>query len=165
MYRRKVTRKRRDPLEARGELEEVTMFGHRLAADFIVVNKSHANDKEAVLVIRDEFSGYLAANPCARRNADVVVKSTLTFLGPSYHEHPTIMCKTDNAPEFLSACTTLGFVHEPTLARRFPCNSVMEREIRTSEEITRAAHLGAGFHMMLDLWQHSVQYAATVINA
>ena len=140
MYRRKVTRKRRDPLEARGELEEVTMFGQRLAADFIVVNKSHANDKEAVLVIRDEFSGYLAANPCARRNADVVVKSTLTFLGPSYHERPTIMCKTDNAPEFLSACTTLGFVHEPTLARRFPRNSVIEREIRTSEEISRVPH-------------------------
>ena len=34
MYRRKVTRKRHDPLEARGELEEVTMFGQRLAADF-----------------------------------------------------------------------------------------------------------------------------------
>ena len=91
-----------------------------------------------MLVIRDEFSGYLAANPCATRNADVVGKSTLTFLGPSYHEHPTIMCKTDNAPEFLSACATLGFVHEPTLARRFPRNSVIEREIRTSEEITRS---------------------------
>ena len=42
---------------------------------------------------------------------------------------------------------------------------MIERETRTLEEITRAAHLCAGFHMMLDLWQHSVQYAATVINA
>ena len=50
MYRRKVTRKRHDPLEARGELEEVTKFGQRLALDFIVVNKSHANDKEAVVL-------------------------------------------------------------------------------------------------------------------
>ena len=84
MYRRKVTKKRHDPLEARGGLEEVTMFGQRLAADFIIVNKSHANDKEAVgLVIMDEFSGYLAAYPCARRNADVVVKSILSFL----HNH------------------------------------------------------------------------------
>ena len=166
MYRRKVTRKRHDPLEARGELEEVTKFGQRLALDFIVVNKSHANDKEAVvLVIRDEYSGYLAAYPCAKRNSDNIVRSTLSFLGPSFHEHPTIMCKTDNAPEFMSACTTLGFVHEPTLARRWPHNSVVEREVRTLEETTRAAHLGAGFHMLLDLWQHSVQYAATVINA
>ena len=75
------------------------------------------------------------------------------------------MCKTDNAPEFSSACTTLGFIHEPTLARRFPHNSVVERLLRTLEEITRAAHLGAGFQMILDLWQHSVQYASTVINA
>ena len=166
MYRRKVTRKRHDPLEARGGLEEVTMFGQRLAADFIIVNKSHANDKEAVvLVVMDEFSGYLAAYPCARRTSDVVVKSILSFLGPSFHEHPTIMRKTDNAPEFSSACTTLGFIHEPTLARRFPHNSVVERLLRTLEEITRAAHLGAGFQMILDLWQHSVQYASTVINA
>ena len=166
MYRRKVTRKRHDPLEARGGLEEVTKFGQRLALDFIIVNKSHANDKEAVvLVIRDEYSGYLAAYPCAKRNSDNIVRSTLSFLGPSFHEHPTIMCKTVNAPEFMSACTTLGFVHEPTLARRWPHNSVAEREVRTLEETTRAAHLGAGFHMMLDLWQHSVQYAATVINA
>ena len=86
MYRRKVTKKRHDPLEARGGLEEVTVFGQRLAADFIIVNKSHANDQEAVvLVIMDEFSGYLAAYPCARRNADIVAKSILSFLGPSYH--------------------------------------------------------------------------------
>ena len=39
MYRRKITKKRHDPLEARGGLEEVTMFGQRLAADFIIVNK------------------------------------------------------------------------------------------------------------------------------
>ena len=118
-----------------------------------------------MLVVMDEFSGYLAAYPCARRTSDVVVKSILSFLGPSFHEHPTIMCKTDNAPEFSSACTTLGFIHEPTLARRFPHNSVVERLLRTLEEITRAAHLGAGFQMILDLWQHSVQYASTVINA
>lgn len=35
-------------------------------------------------------------------------------------------------------------------------NSAMEREIRTLEEVTRAAHLGAGFQLMLDLWQHIV---------
>ena len=157
MYRRRVTRKTHDPLEARGDLEEVTEFGQRLASDFIIVSKSHKNDKESVvLVIRDEYSGYLAAYPCAKRTSEVIVKSMLAFLGPSFHAHPTIMCKTDNAPEFVSACTTLGFVHEPSLARRWPHNSVMEREIRTLEEVTRAAHLGAGFQLMLNLWQHIV---------
>lgn len=37
MYRRRVTRKRHDPLEAKGHLEEVTEFGQRLASDFIIV--------------------------------------------------------------------------------------------------------------------------------
>jgi hypothetical protein len=41
-----------------------------------------------------------------------------------------------------------GFIHEPTLARRWPHNSVIEREIRTLEELTRASHLGAGFHIV-----------------
>jgi len=126
MYRRRVTRKRHDPLEAKGHLEEVTEFGQRLASDFIIVSKSHKNDKESVvLVIRDEYSGYLAAYPCAKRTSEVIVKSMLAFLRPSFHAHPTTMCKTDNAPEFMSACTTLGFVHEPSLARRWPHNSVI----------------------------------------
>ena len=118
-----------------------------------------------VLVLRDEYSGYIAAYPCAKRSSDTIVKFMLSFLGPSCHAHPTIMCKSDNAPEFMSACTTLGFVREPSLSRRWPHNSVIEREIRTLEEVARAAHLGAGFHLLTDLWQHSVQYAATVINA
>lgn len=166
MYRRKVTRHRHDPLADRGALEEVTKFGQRIAADFIIVSKSHKEDKEAVvLVIRDEFSGYMQAFPCVKRSQDVIVKSVLAFLGPTYYTNPTIMCKTDCAAEFSAACNTLGFVHEPSLARRFPHNSVMEREIRTLEEITRAAHLGAGFHVVHDLWQRSVQYAAVVMNA
>jgi hypothetical protein len=76
-----------------------------------------------------------------------------------------IMCKSDNAREFNAACSTLGFIHEPTLAKRFPHNSVLEREIRTLEEIARAVHVGAGFHIYRDLWQHSVAYAAIVFNA
>ena len=51
------------------------------------------------------------------------------------------------------------------MARRFAHNSVLGREIRTLEEIARAVHAGAGFHIMKDLWQHSVTYAAVVFNA
>ena len=166
MYRRKITKKRADPLADRGELEPVTEFGQRVAADFIIVSKTLKDEKETVvLVLRDEFSGFIAAYPAPTRSQDSIVKSVLSFLGPTYFAHPMIMCKTDNAPEFKAACSTLGFVHEPTLSRRFPHNSVLEREIRTLEEITRAAHLGAGFQVITGLWQHSVQYAATAMNA
>lgn len=75
---------RHEPLEARGELEEVTEFGQRLAADFIIVSKSYKGGKESgVLVLRDDYSGYIAAYPCAKKSSETIVKSMLSFLVPS----------------------------------------------------------------------------------
>ena len=88
----------------------------------------------------------------------------MIYHGLSYYAHPAIMSKSDCAPELQTACKTLGFVHEPTLARRWPHNAVLEREIRTLEELTRASHLGAGFHIINDLWPHNVRYASTVMH-
>ena len=105
------------------------------------------------------------AFPSAKRTTETATRHLLAFLGPCYNSTPMIACKSDNAREFSAACSTLGFIHEPTLAKRFPHNSVLEREIRTLEEITRAVHVGAGFHIYRDLWQYSVAYAAVVFNA
>ena len=147
-------------------MPEVKSFGERIASDFIVVAKSSDGTNESyVQVIRDEYSGYLFAYPSARHNSESVTRNLLAFLGPYYTSTPMIMCKSDNAREFNTSCSTLGFIHEPTLARRFPHNSTLEREIRTLEEISRAVHVGAGFHIYRDLWQHSVTYAAVVFNA
>ena len=147
-------------------MEPVSEFGQRLAVDFIIFSKSHKSDQESVvLVIRDEFSGYINAYPCSKRSSDFVVKSLRAFLGPSYNAHPASMGKTNCVPELQAACNVLGLIHEPTFARRWPHNSVIEREIRTLEELARASHLGAGFHIVNDLWPHSVQYASTVMNA
>ena len=102
------------------------------------MSKSHKSGKASVVVvIRDEFSGYIAAYPCPKRSSDFVVKFLLACLGPSCYAHPAIMCRTDCAPELQAARNVLGFIHEPTLARRWPHNSVIEREIRTLEELTR----------------------------
>ena len=78
MYRRKVAKKRHEPLMDRGDLEPVTVFGQKLTINFIIVSKSHKGDKESVvLVIRDEFLGYIVAYPCSKRASDFVVKSLL----------------------------------------------------------------------------------------
>ena len=165
MYKKKTQRVRHDSLMERGGLGEVSSFGERLAVDFVVVSKSGSGDKEAyALVCRDEFSGFLRAFPCANRHTDTVTKHVLDFLGPSYSKQPTILCKSDCAPEFSKVCAVLGMVHEPSLARRWPHNSVLERDIRTLEECARAVHLGAGFQLFHDLWPYSVAYAALSMN-
>ena len=51
-----------------------------------------------------------------------------------------------------------------SLENRFPHNSVLERDIRTIEEIARACHLQAGFDIIPGLWTHSVEYAAAIIT-
>ena len=165
MYRKRTSSKRYDPLESRGDLPVVTSFGERLACDFIIVSKSRTEGRDnVVLVIRDEFSGFIRACPCGSKSSEIVNKHLLAFLGPSYHEKPSIMVKSDQAKEFLASCNQLGFQHEPTLEHRFPHNAVLEREIRTVEEITRALHLQSGFHMYQDLWPLSVSHAALMVS-
>ena len=75
------------------------------------------------------------------------------------------MIKSDQATETRLAAQQLGFVFEGTLENRHPHNSVLERDIRTLEEITRACHLQAGFDTIVGLWPHSVMFAATIFNA
>ena len=165
MYKAKTVKVRHNPLEARGNLEPVTKFGQRIASDFVVVNKTSDGTRESyVQVVRDEYSGYLVAYPVTKHDTETVTRNLLAFLGPAYHSTPTIMCKSDNAREFQASCNVLGFVHEPTLARRFPHNSKLERDIRTLEEITRSVHLAAGFHVVKDLWKCAVSYASVAMN-
>ena len=118
MYKRPTVRARADRLHDRGMLPPVDAFGQRLASDFIVISKTSDGTNESyVQVIRDEYSGYLNAYPSSKHNAESVTRHLLAFLGPYYHSTPMIVCKSDNAREFSSACSALGFVHEPTLAR------------------------------------------------
>lgn len=164
MYKKKTQRVRRDPLKERGELEPTTSFGERLATDFIIVQKSASGKENAVQVIRDEHSGWIRAYPVTKRDTPTVVRNLLNFLGPSY-DKPCIMVKSDQAREVRLATSQLGFVFEGTLENRHPHNSVLERDIRTLEEVTRACHLQAGFDTIEGLWQHSVDFAATMISA
>ena len=159
MYKRRTTSKRTDRLEERGALEEVTRFGERVSTDFIIVNK----DAAAVQVVMDEFSLAIRTY-ITSRHADRVARNLLQFVGAAYHKNPMVLCKADGAPEIASACAQIGWAVEASLENRWPHNSCLERQIRTLQEVTRACHLQAGFHVIQDLWQHSVAYAAFVIN-
>ena len=165
MYRRRTNSKRFDPLESRGMLPEVTAFGQRLACDFIIVSKARTEGRDnVVLVVRDEFSGFIRAFPTGSKRSETINKHLLAFLGPNFYKQPSIMMKSDQAHEFTASCSQLGFQHEPTLENRWPHNSKLERELRTIEEISRAVHLQAGFHTFQDLWPLSVTHAAFMIS-
>ena len=165
MYKRRTQSKRCDRLGSSGHLPEVTPFGERMACDFIIVSKARTEGRNnVVLVVRDEFSGLIRAFPCGSKSSETINKHLLAFLGPSSHVVPSVVMKSDQAGEFNASCTQLGFQHEPTLENRWPHNSQLEREIGAIEEVTRALHLQAGFHMFQDLWPLSVSHAAWMIT-
>ena len=166
MYARKVARVRQDPLHDRGSLPPTAAFGERLAADIVVVFKESSKDERetTLLVVRDEFSGFLRSFPLTRRTTDNVVRCLLQFIGKHAEAKPTIMFKSDNAKELDAACQQMSWVPEPTLANRWPHNSVLERDIRSIQEITRAVHLQAGFAIRPGLWSHSAVFGTFVLN-
>ena len=164
MYRKSVRRTRQDPLTDRGALPPVDSFGQRVATDFIIVQKLSSGKEHTVQVVRDEHSGWLRAFTLAKRDTATVVGNLLAFLRPAY-DQLSVMVKSDQAPEIRSACRQLGFAFEGSLENRFPHNSVLERDARTLEEISRANHLQAGFDIIPGLWTHSVQYSAAIITA
>ena len=164
MYKKRIQRVRRNPLKKRGKLEPTTVFGERIATDFINVQKLASDKENTVQVIRNEHSGWIRAYPITKRDTPTVVRNILSFLGLAYNK-PCIMVKSDQAREVRLATSQLGFVFEGTFENRHPHNSVLERDIRTLEEVTRACHLQTGFDTIEGLWQHSVEFAATMISA
>ena len=165
MFKKKVQRRRLNPLSERGGLDPTTMFGERIATDFIIVQEQASGRENSVQVIRDECSGWIRAYPITKRDTQTVVRNILNFLGPAYHQ-PCILVKSDQAREIRSASSQLGRVFEGTFENRHPHNSsVLERDIRTLEEVTRACRLQAGFDTIQGLWQHSVDFAAFIISA
>jgi hypothetical protein len=137
MYRKKVRRFRHDALTDRGRLPAVIQFGERVATDFVIVQKLSTGKEDVIQLIRDEFSGWISAYSLNKRDTPTVVGNILSFLGPFY-DQPSMMVKSDQAVEVRAACKQLGCHFEGTLEKWFPHNSVLERDIRTLQEIARA---------------------------
>ena len=178
MYKRRFSRRKAD--ENKGAIPDPKAFGERLSTDFIVVNRSSSASKASpstpsaaggasgesyVHVVRDDYSGALRCFPTNTKGADGLYQNFKAFVGPKVADQPTVLVHSDSAPEITSAIKSLGWFCEPTLANHWPHNAVIEREIRTIQEVTRAVHLGAGFNLYPHLWPLSVQYASVVLTA
>ena len=97
MYARRVTKVREDPLHDRGALPPTESFGERIAADIVVVFKESSPTERdaALLVVRDELSGFLRAFPLVPRTTENVVRALLLFIGKHAEAQPTVMFKSD----------------------------------------------------------------------
>ena len=104
------------------------------------------------------------AYPASSKGKDMNVQCYKHFAGVRAQKDPTVIVKSDCAPELLSAAHHIGWFTDPSLENRFPHNAVMERDIRTFEEITRAVHLASGFTMFPELWPLSCRYGATAFT-
>ena len=135
-------------------------FGEQVACDHVIVFKSSTKDTEyAVFIVRDAFSGVMQAYPTVTKSSEHAATSLRHFTG-RLADSPDCICKSDCARELLKAIRSLGWLSDASLPRRWPHNSVLERSIRTYQEVCRSLHLQAGFACHPPLWQVTCEYAA-----
>ena len=101
--------------------------------------------------MRDTYSGAFMAYPHSSKSKDANVQSYKHFTGLRAQKDPSIIVKSDCAPELISAAHHIGWNTDPSLKKRFPHNAVLERDIRTFEEIARTVHLASDFTMFTEL--------------
>ena len=87
----------------------------------------------------------------------------LKFVGTHKREVRTV-CKSDCVKEVLRAIRELGWLPESSLPRRWPRDSVFERQMKSFEEACRSLHLQAGFALVPALWPHTCQYSAIALS-
>ena len=97
-----------------------------------------------MFIVRDSYSGVMQAYPTVTKSAEHAADSLRHFTG-RLDGQPTCICKTD-------------------CARDWPHHSVLERSMRTYQEICRSLHLQAGFACHHPLWQVTCEYAAISLS-
>ena len=65
----------------------------------------------------------------------------------------------------MKAVIEKNWLPESSVPARFPHNSVVEREIKTFQEIARSLFLQAGFAARPQLWLQACSYVATATSA
>ena len=107
--------------------------------------------------IRDEFSGCGLAFPRHERTQASNYTDLKHFVGARGPNRPKILVKSDEAKEITSAVSQLGWLAEPSLAYRFPHNSIHERWIGSVKSTIRGTFLQSGFPERVADW--SVPYS------
>ena len=138
-------------------LPAVTEKNQVLSADWFIAQRSasgvtkRGSVKEAIeeyasFGVRDAYSGVGICQPKTSRTKDKCYGDLKGFTGPSIHKKsPHVVVKSDAAPEIMSAVYDLGWHSEPSLANKWPHNTVHERWTGTCKSVIRVSMLQSGF--------------------
>ena len=147
------------------DLAEPDAFGQQLACDHLIVFKSSRGKEHAALTVQDRFSKVLQAYPTISREASQIASNLKHFVGLKSNFYTYTIVHSDAAGEILRAVIEDNWLAESSVPSRFPHNSVLEREMRTFQEITRSLFLQAGFAARPQLWPQACSYVATAMSA
>ena len=161
LYSKRIRSHRRADEES--DLPVPEAFGQQIACDHMIVSKSSSGKEFVVLVVMDMFSKVFQAYPLATKDTDSVKEALNHFVGVKA-KNPQTICKSDCAKELLKAIRSLGWLSDASLPRRWPHNSVLERQIKSFEESCRSMHLQAGFAVFPKLWTLTCQYTAVSMS-
>jgi len=129
----------------------------------LIVFKSSRGKEHAVLIVQDRFSKVLQAYPTISREASQLASNLKHFVGLKSNSYTIV--HSDAAGEILKAVMENNWLPESSVPSRFPHNSVLEREMRTFQEIARSLFLQAGFAARPQLWPQACSYVATAMSA
>ena len=142
------------------EYKKPTAFGQLISADKIIASEQNrgSGGERMSLHVRDHYSGMSVSYPNVKGDEESVYKSLKEYGGIKLNGSSSTVLKSDNADEIINAAGRLCWVPDKSLANRWPHNAAIERDIRTTKERTRPAHLQAGF--LRGLWPVSLDFAA-----
>ena len=102
---------------------EVKVFGDLITCDLVeAAGDAEKNDKY-VTIIRDIYTGIVMGYPTGRKNTVTVINSIKHFAG----RRKIKQVYSDDAPEFINACSELKIPHDLALPGKKQNNSLAER--------------------------------------
>ena len=143
------------------DLSETDAFGQQLACDHLTVFKSSRGKEHAVLIVQDRFSKVSQAYPTMSREASQLASNLKHFVGLKSNSYTIV--RSDAAGEILKAVIENNWLPECSVPARFP--HILEREMRTFQEIARSLFLQAGFAARPQLWPQACSYVAVAMSA
>ena len=137
MYKKKVDRFRHDPVADGGAIEPTTVLGERLATDFIIVKSSHLAEKTLHRLF--VMNTMVAYEPIPLPRAFQVLSEGNCWSFSPGHTISRAEWWNQTKPDKLAQCCLnfLGFF-ESALENRHPHNSVLERDIRSLEGVSKS---------------------------